>query len=190
MDTYKIIKFFLKPIFKVLYRPTILNAENIPNENAFIFAGNHKNAFDPLLIALSTKRPVRFIAKKELLEGKARFFFKALKVIPVDRTKKNKIATDTAIEVLKNGGIISLFPEGTRNKTNNLLLPFKFGAVSMAKKTNSPIIPFAITGEYKAFRKGIKIEFGKPIYIENMELPQANEYLMKTVETLIKKNIN
>lgn len=189
MDTYKIIKFFLKPIFKILYRPTVLNIENIPNENAFIFAGNHKNAFDPLLIALSTKRTVRFFAKKELLEGKARLFFKALKAIPVDRTTKNQEATDTAIEILKNGEIISLFPEGTRNKTNNILLPFKFGAVSMAKKTNTPIVPFAITGDYKLFHKNIKIEFGKPIYIGDMELPQANEYLMKTVGDLIKKSI-
>lgn len=189
MNAYKIIKFFLKPIFKILYRPTTLNIENIPNENAFIFAGNHKNALDPLLIALSTKRTVSFFAKKELLEGKTKLFFKALKAIPIDRTKKNQMATDTAIQILKNGEIISLFPEGTRNKTNNILLPFKFGAVSMAKKTNSPIVPFAITGEYKAFHKSIKIEFGEPIYVRDMELPQANEYLMKTVEDLIKKSI-
>lgn len=189
MNSYKIIKFFLKPIFKILYRPTILNIENIPDEIAFIFAGNHKNAFDPLLVSLSTKRTVRFLAKKELLEGKARLFFKALKVIPIDRTKKNKEATNTAIEILKSGGIISLFPEGTRNKTNNILLPFKFGAVSMAQKTNVPIVPFAITGEYKAFRKGIRIEFGEPFLVGDMELPQANAYLMKKVEDLIRKNI-
>lgn len=190
MDSYRIIKFFLKPIFKILYRPTILNTGNIPNSNAFIFAGNHKNAFDPLLIAMATERNVRFFAKKELFEGKSRLFFKALNAIPVDRTKKNEKATETAIEILNNGEIISLFPEGTRNKTNELLLPFKFGAVSMAKKTKCPIVPFAITGQYRIFRKGIKIEFGTPFYIENMELPQANDYLMKTVENLIKRSIN
>ena len=60
----------------------------------------------------------------------------------------------------------------------------------MAKKTKSPIVPFAITGDYKLFRKGIKIEFGEPIDISKMELQEANEYLMQKVEELIKKNIN
>lgn len=190
MDSYKTLKFVLKPIFKILYRPTIINKEQIPKEKAFIFAGNHKNALDPALVALSTKRTVRFLAKKELLEGKTKLFFKAIKAIPVDRSKANKEAINTAIEVLNNGDIISLFPEGTRNKTNKILLPFKFGAVSMAQKTKSPIVPFAITGDYKLFRKGIQIEFGEPIDISKMELQEANEYLMQKVEELIKKNIN
>ena len=73
------IKFVLKPIFKILYRPTIINKEKIPTKKAFIFAGNHKNALDPALVALSTKRTVRFLAKKELLEGKTKLFFKAIK---------------------------------------------------------------------------------------------------------------
>lgn len=190
MDSYKTLKFVLKPIFKILYRPTIIHKEKIPTEKAFIFAGNHKNALDPALVALSTKRTVRFLAKKELLEGKTKLFFKAIKAIPVDRSKANKEAINTAIEVLNNGDIISLFPEGTRNKTNKILLPFKFGAVSMAQKTKSPIVPFAITGDYKLFRKGIQIEFGEPIDISKMELQEANEYLMQKVEELIKKNIN
>ena len=68
MDSYKTLKFVLKPIFKILYRPTIINKEKIPTKKAFIFAGNHKNALDPALVALSTKRTVRFLAKKELKE--------------------------------------------------------------------------------------------------------------------------
>ena len=190
MDSYKTLKFVLKPIFKILYRPTIIHKEKIPTEKAFIFAGNHKNALDPALVALSTKRTVRFLAKKELLEGKTKLFFKAIKAIPVDRKHTSVSAVDTAIKILKDNGVISLFPEGTRNKTNKILLPFKFGAVSMAQKTKSPIVPFAITGDYKLFRKGIKIEFGEPIDIRKMELEEANEYLMQKVEELIKKNIN
>lgn len=79
MDSYKTLKFVLKPIFKILYRPTIINKEKIPTEKAFIFAGNHKNALDPALVALSTKRTVRFLAKKELLEGKTKLFSKPSK---------------------------------------------------------------------------------------------------------------
>ena len=176
MDSYKTLKFVLKPIFKILYRPTIINKEKIPTKKAFIFAGNHKNALDPALVAISTKR--------------TKLFFKAIKAIPVDRKHTSVSAVDTAIKILKDNGVISLFPEGTRNKTNKILLPFKFGAVSMAQKTKSPIVPFAITGDYKLFRKGIKIEFGEPIDISKMELQEANKYLMQKVEELIKKNIN
>ena len=190
MDSYKTLKFVLKPIFKILYRPTIINKEKIPTEKAFIFAVNHKNALDPALVALSTKRTVRFLAKKELLEGKTKLFFKAIKAIPVDRKHTSVSVVDTAIKILKDNGVISLFPEGTRNKTNKILLPFKFGAVSMAQKTKTPIVQLEITVDYKLFRKGIKIEFGEPIDISKMELQEANEYLMQKVEELIKKNIN
>lgn len=184
---YKIIKGILSPIFKVLYRPTIINDINIPSSGPAILAGNHKKAVDPALVVISTKRMVRFLAKKELHQGWTRGFFKTMGTIPVDRSKKDVNATDFAIKSLQNGDLISIFPEGTRNKTKEVLLPFKFGAVSFAKKTNSPIIPFAITGEYKVFRKKIKIEFGKPIYVTNMELKEANIYLANEIKNLILK---
>ena len=189
MEAYKVLKAIIKPIFVVLFRPTIINAGNIFNEGGIIFAGNHKMALDPLMVALSTKRIVRFLAKKETHEGFTRIFFKALKTIPVDRRNKDKSAINKAMKVLNDGEVISLFPEGTRNKTNDILLPFKFGAVSLAKKNNSPIIPFAITGEYKLFRKGIKIEFDTPIYVSSdMDLEEANQNLKNAVENLIKRN--
>jgi len=189
VEAYKVLKAIIKPIFVVLFRPTIINAGNIFNEGGIIFAGNHKMALDPLMVALSTKRIVRFLAKKETHEGFTRIFFKALKTIPVDRRNKDKSAINKAMKVLNDGEVISLFPEGTRNKTNDILLPFKFGAVSLAKKNNSPIIPFAITGEYKLFRKGIKIEFDTPIYVSSdMDLEEANQNLKNAVENLIKRN--
>jgi len=187
VEIYKILKGIFKPVFKVLYRPIIINSENIPKTGSFIFAGNHKKAIDPIMIAISTKRVVRFLAKKELHEGHAKIFFKVLKTIPVDRINKNKNGITAAIDALNNGEVIALFPEGTRNKTNNVILPFKFGAVTLAKKTNSPIIPFAITGEYKMFRKNISIEFGTPIVVGDIELEEANQNLMNTVKNLMRK---
>lgn len=188
MFIYKVVRLFLKIIVTILFKPGIINKENIPNTGSVILAGNHEHSIDSALVAISTKRDIRFLAKKELHNGMFGIFFKAVKTIPVDRSKKDSNATSLAMKVLNNGEAIGLFPEGTRHKGDNILLPFKFGAVSLAKKTNSPIIPFAITGKPKLFRKGIKIEFGTPIFVGEMDdLEEANKNLMSTVEALIKK---
>ena len=91
-----------------------------------------------------------------------------------------------AEEILKHGGAVGIFPEGTRNRTNEDLLKFRHGAVSIAKKTNSKIVPFAIRGKYKLFRKGLSIKFGKPIDVSNMEIEEANDYLRGEVLKLLK----
>ena len=115
--------------------------------------------------------------------------FKAVGAIPVDRSKKDENAKKLAIEVLNNNGVIGIFPEGTRNKTKEILLPFKFGAVSMAKKTNATIIPFGLTGDYKFRSKNLKLTFGKPFKVGDMDLEKANKKLYYEVEKLMKENI-
>ena len=84
------------------------------------------------------------------------------------------------------GKPIGIFPEGTRNRTDKLLLPFKRGAVTLAKETNTKIIPFAIKGRYLPFH-GLKIEYGEPIDISNMETKEANELLENKVRELLEK---
>ena len=135
----------------------------------------------------STKRNVYFIAKKELHDGKFGFIFRWAGTIPVDRSKKNPNARIKAEEALNNGKIIGIFPEGTTIKKKGELLPFKYGAVSIAKKTNSKIVPFAIIGEYKLFSK-IKIVFDKPIDISKLDLEEANKLLREKIVNLIEKN--
>jgi 1-acyl-sn-glycerol-3-phosphate acyltransferase len=77
--------------------------------------------------------------------------------------------------------VIGIFPEGTINRTDDIIMPFKIGAVKMAKETNTKIVPFVITGEYKAFKKNIAIEFLKPIEIKSDNLTKENEKLMKII---------
>ena len=97
------------------------------------------------------------MAKKEYFDNKKlAWFFKSAGCIPVDRSKKDNKSVSSALDFLNEGGAIGLFPEGTRNKTKEFLLPFKFGTVSMAAKTNATIIPFGLTGDYKFRSKNIK----------------------------------
>ena len=184
---YKILKFLGKPIFHILYNPKIINKYNIPYGEPIIFAGNHKSYLDPLLLIISTKNVVHFLAKKELFKGFFNYFFKSAGCIPVDRKNKDKNATDMALDILKSNKIIGIFPEGTRNKTGECLLPFKFGAVSFASKTDAWIVPFGITGKYKLFRKGLVIKFGKP-YKLTTDLETENNILKEKVSSLIKVN--
>lgn len=180
---------FLRPILtfllKVFYRVKIIDSDKIPLDGRVILAGNHKSNLDAVLVLASTKRTIRFLAKIELMH-KFGFLFKRLGIIPVDRKRKNKGAMQEAEKELLNNNVIGIFPEGTTNKKEYLLLPFKYGAVKMAANTDSPIIPFAIVGEYKLFRRNVKIIFGDAYKIEDKnDLTSANIYLMNQVVKLM-----
>ena len=127
-----------------------------------------------------------YLAKKEYFDGKFSWFFKMAGCISVNRNIKDKEASNHAIKLLQNGYAVGLFPEGTRNRTNELLLPFKYGAVSMAKKTNAIIVPVGISGEYKFRSKNLVINIGKPFKIDDLSLEEANDKLKDEITELIK----
>ena len=186
---YTLSKIILGPIFKWYYNPTIVNKEYIPKEGSIVIAGNHKHLYDQCLTIIATKRPIHYMAKKEYFDNKkVAWFFKGTGCISVDRQNKDPKAKSAALDVLNDNGAIGIFPEGTRNRTDELLLPFKFGAVSLAEKTDSYIVPFAITGDYKFRSKNLKITYGKPFKITDMTLEEANDKLYKIVEKLLKQN--
>ncbi len=187
---YKIGRFILGPIFKFYYNPTIIGKENIPKSGSILIVGNHKHLYDQCLTIIATKRGIHYMAKKEYFDNKkVAWFFKGTGCISVDRSKKDDTAVSTALSVLKDNGAIGLFPEGTRNKTEKFLLPFKFGAVSMASKTDSLLVPFGITGDYKFRSKNLTIRYGKPFKVENMSLEEANDKLYNEVKKLMEMNL-
>lgn len=186
---YKVAVFILGPIFKLYYNPKVIGKENIPEEGPILVCGNHIHIMDQCAPILSTKRFLRYMAKKEYFDGPYAWFFKWVGCIPVNRSIKDSDAKEKALEELEQGGAIGIFPEGTRNRTDELLLPFKFGAVSMAQKTNAKIVPFATTGDYKFRSKNLTVRFGKPFEIGDMTLEEANEKLRHEIEKLLKKGI-
>ena len=183
-NTCKIIYTFL---LKILFRPKVYGIENIPKEGSLIFAGNHKHAVDPVVVMSSTDRIVHYMAKESLFKGIHGKIFEKIGIIKVYRTKSNPVAIMQADKILKNNGTIGIFPEGTRNKTEQELLKFRKGTVVIAQRTGAKILPFAIRGKYRIFRKGLEIEFGSPIDVSNMEIEQANEYLRNKVLELLRR---
>ena len=203
MILYKITKVVLNPFFRFYYNPTIIGKENIPKSGGIIIAGNHRHALDQHHIIISSKRPIHYMAKKEYFDEEASLFSKDNKFtrwlskkivnsygcIRVDRTIKDEEASQQALEVLKNGKALGLFPEGTRNTTEKFLLPFKFGCVSLAKKSDAYIVPFGITGTHKFRSKDLIIRIGKPFKVTDMSLEKANEKLRETIEKLMLENL-
>ena len=184
---YKVCKIIYYCLIKILFRPKAYGTENIPKDGSIIFAGNHKHALDPIVVMSSTNRVVHYMAKEELFKGLHGILFEKIGLIKIYRNKSNPLAIVQAEKILKAGGTIGIFPEGTRNKKEQKLLKFKSGAVVIAKKANSKIVPFAIKGKYRLFRKGLKIEFGVPIDISKMEIDEANNYLRDEVLKLLQR---
>ena len=188
---YRIVRTLGYPIFLLLYRPEFEGRNNIPKSGSVILAGNHTNNLDAAIMLAGPKRVVHMLAKKELFNSKiSNRFFRSMGCIPVDRKIHDENAKSEAIEVLKNNEVIGIFPEGTVNRTNDIILPFKYGAVSFAKKTGAYIVPFTITGKYKLFRRSIKITYGKPYKVTD-DLEIENEKLMNIItKMLIKERDN
>jgi len=159
-------------LFKLLFRVKAEGRENIPARGPAIFASNHTSYIDPIVIGISVKPRVTFLAKSELYSIPIlRSVLKMLGALPVRAGIADRESLRKTIEALQNGGVVGLFPEGTRSRDGNLLPPHK-GVAMIALKTSSPIVPTAITGTYKVLPADahfiriapIKIRFGPPIY--------------------------
>ena len=117
MMLYKILRPLVYVLFKIVYKPEVINKEYIPKEGRCILAGTHTNNLDFI--------SVRYVAKDELMKGIKKYFFKAVGIIPVNRRIHDKSVIPTCVDLLNKEELIGIFPEGTINRTNDLIMPFK-----------------------------------------------------------------
>lgn len=186
---YKVVTGIARPFFKLIYNVKIVNKKVIPKDGPIIFAGNHLDVKDQLPVIASTKRVIHWMSKKEYFEGKFACFFRLMGCISVDRENHGGDSLKIAKEYLKKNKAVGIFPEGTRNKTKYELLPFKIGAVYLAKETGATIIPFAITGDFKLRSKNTILRYGTPFKInENATLEEQNNYLREKILELQRIN--
>lgn len=189
---YRLSWFVTKFIFYgILFRSKIIGAENVPKKGGAILCANHISNYDPITVAVHTWRPVHFMAKKELFAKPAvKLLIEALKAFPVDRDKTDMNAFKTAIQLLKGGELVGIFAQGTRVKEGEDASA-KAGVALLAVKSNVPVIPVAISGQYKKFQR-MHITFGKPISLEeyagrkvkSAELTEIADKIMAEVEAL------
>ena len=177
---YKVVRPLVEVLVRVLYRPTVIGLENIPKEGRILIAGNHTKWLDPVMLVGIVRRPVHFLAKEELFHGKTKFIAEGMGCVPVNRKIHDHNALQGAIDFLNKDLCVGIFPEGTINRTDDVIMPFKMGAVKACAETNTKLVPFIITGKYKLFRKSVKLEFLKPIEI-GKDLEKENNKFMEIV---------
>ncbi len=159
-------------LLRVCFRVQIFGRENIPRSGPAIIAPNHKNFFDVFFVAMATPRPVRYMAKVELFKGPLGWLFPRVGTFPVRRGDADAEALQTARKILGDGGLVVMFPEGTRVETPDALGSPHHGAGRLAMQTGAPIIPAAITGTSHLWRglvpktKRVQLAFLPPIASE------------------------
>jgi 1-acyl-sn-glycerol-3-phosphate acyltransferase len=124
-----------------------------PKNKKLIIVANHQSGWDIVILFTCLPYRVRFIGKKELASNKfKKWFFSSMGVIFVDRDSISMDSMKQILRSLKNNEILAIFPEGTRNKSNELLLEFKSGAEHIAKKTQTPILITTISKNIRPFK--------------------------------------
>lgn len=160
---YQFVRAVLKAVYLLPFRFRFIGTENIPEEGGIIFCPNHISNHDPVTITIAQKRPLSFMGKDSLFRiPLISFVLRKIGAFPVKRGAGDIGAVKKAIEIIQNGNALVMFPEGTRNKTEELLLEFKTGAALVAKKGNGKIVPVAIIGKYRLF-SSITVAFGTPV---------------------------
>ncbi len=170
---YNILKILATLIFKIFFGFKVEGKENIPERPPYLIASNHVSYLDPIVIGCAFPHKVRFMAKKELFENKfLLWLLNQLGVFPVDRDALDISSVKKSIQILKDGGVLGIFPEGTRSKDGKFKGANK-GVIGIAAKGGVPIVPVALKGTYEAWPAGQKIlkfheiivKIGKPIYL-------------------------
>ncbi len=158
---------------------TVIGEENVPVDRAVLYVGNHRSYYDVILTYTRVPRLTGYIAKTEMLRYPLLVnWMKNLYCTFLDRKdlKQGLQLILKNIDYLKQGISVCVFPEGTRNRTEEVLLPFHDGSLKMAEKSGAPIIPMTINNTGHIFEDHIPlikkthvvIEYGKPIYMKDM----------------------
>jgi 1-acyl-sn-glycerol-3-phosphate acyltransferase len=149
---YAVIRALASAMLRTWFRVRVSGAEHIPADRGVIVAPNHKNFLDPFFIGIATRRHVRFMAKIELFRGPLRWLFLRVGAFPIRRGESDAEALETAAAILRTGGLVVVFPEGTRVEEPGALGAPRHGAGRLAIATGVPIIPAAITGTSHLWR--------------------------------------
>ena len=146
---YAFMRALLTGPMRVWFRLRVSGAEHVPAEGAAILTPNHKSFLDTFFLGVAVPRHVRFMAKVELMNGPAGWLFARLGAFPVRRGEADAEALETARTILDQGGLLVMFPEGTRVEDAHALGSPHHGAGRLALETGAPVVPTSIAGTQK-----------------------------------------
>jgi glycerol-3-phosphate dehydrogenase (NAD(P)+) len=186
---YWITRAILQPFLLAYFRTQRLGREHIPRSGPVLLASNHRSFLDPFLIGLCLRRPIYFVAKRELFQRRPiGWFLNCLGAFPIRRGESDEEAVATVKAVLARGDAVVIFPEGTRIRTPELGRP-KRGVGRFALECGAPVVPVAIHGTERARRgwlvKPVKcrVRCGRPLTFPRVET--ASQHLATEVTARI-----
>ena len=183
-----IIVFLIRIFCYIVFRVKKIGKENVPKTGAYIMCANHTSNWDPPLIVACTNRKMHIMAKAELFKNKfICWLAEKCWVFPVKRGGKDIESMKHSLKVLKDGEMLMLFPEGTRNGMNKNGRA-QNGAAFMALRTGVPVIPVGIVGDMKPFHK-VTLNYGKPLDFSEYQSNKPEKEVLEKVSQEIMDNI-
>jgi 1-acyl-sn-glycerol-3-phosphate acyltransferase len=176
---YAVVRAFASALLRSWFRLRVGGTEHVPEASAAVVAANHKSFLDAFFIGLATRRRVRIMAKAELFRGPLGWVLLRLGAFPVRRGESDAEALETARRILEGGGLIVVFPEGTRVDEPDALGSPHHGAGRLALAGGAPIVPVAITGTSHLWigpvpkPRRIQVSFLAPVAADGMEETRA-----------------
>jgi glycerol-3-phosphate dehydrogenase (NAD(P)+) len=174
---YLLARALLLPFFRIYFRLERLGAEHLPRSGPLILAANHRSFLDPFVIGALTRRPVYYVAKRELFERRWQaWLLGGLGAFPIDRGAGDEAAMATARTLLARGNCVVIFPEGTRVRSGALGHPHR-GVGRLALQTGAGVMPVAVIGTEDVRRglrirpRKVRIRCGAPLMFPTMQRP-------------------
>lgn len=167
---YRFCRFWFRVYFHLYHRGRIYNSERLPDNGAFILAGNHVSFLDPPFFGMACKREAFYMARDTLFRNPlANWILRSWHCVPISRDRGDIGAMRTVLRMLSEGKAVLMFPEGTRSEDGQLQEP-RAGIGMIVARANVPILPMRIFGTERALPKGaglprpvkVEIKFGEP----------------------------
>ncbi len=193
---YWLVKAVLAPFLRLLFRPYVTGAEHLPAEGAAILAGNHTTFLDNFIIPVVVPRKVTFLAKSDYFTGGGvkgkmqKSFFAGVGMIPIDRSggAASEAALRTGLQVLRDGELLGLYPEGTRSPDGRLYRG-KTGVARMALEVGVPVIPVGLIGMFALQPAGrrwpklgkVEVRVGQPLDFSRYAGMEGDRFVLRSI---------
>lgn len=198
---YRSLELTLGPTLRGIYHPTVTGLEHIPRSGPVIIAGNHVSFADQIFTPLAARRRVAYFAKAEYfttpgVRGRLMSaFFTGLGQVPVERADTRSAAgvIEIGVEVLRSGGALGIFPEGTRSPDGQLH-KFRTGVARLALRSGAPVVPVGIVGTRDVLppdsnrwhRAPVAINFGAPLFFGDRAAEERSARVLREVTDTIR----
>jgi len=193
------------PILKTVFRPWLSGLENIPKTGGVILASNHLSVIDSVILPLMIDRRIYFLAKSDYFTGKGlknwaiKHFLLGTGMLPIDRSggKASEASLNTGLDVLAKGGVLGIYPEGTRSPDAKMYRG-RTGVARMILEAHVPVVPVAMIDTEKVMPIGSKlpkvrrigIVFGEPLDFSRFEGLEGDRFILRSITDEIMYELN